>query len=372
MLHRSICLCLFWLVLIGTGTAQERAVVFDFAGIGIDAQTIQAATHIFRNELAATGKFSVIQKGEMEAALAEEGITDFTCHEVACAADYGYKTGAENAIIGSLTKLGQKITAEVKLVSVVRKEVVFDDRFSAGSLDDLEVTLRKLAEAVAQRRQIESEATRFAVTEQEAREPMRRKAYITSGGAFGFGIPFGDSYSNVGNLFSFAWIIRYEAGKYVVDNSFGWSFGTAEPDTTVWGIAIDKRTIQMLTWDMGLRYVFNREADFSPFVGGGVGMHFIMEENIEGTTYPSGSDPYVKSDQAMALHLAGGVYAFQSYDFRFSLELKYSIAFTDAFKESGSNSQQIGMMMAITRKIERKEKAGCGGGGGGCAGGGCW
>ena len=160
-------------ILPGIIAAQDKTAVFEFEGIGVDAQTTEAATHIFRNELNASGKFVVIAKEEVQAALSEKRITDFACHDVTCASDFGFAAGAEKAVIGSLTKLGSKITAEIRVVSVIKKEVVFTDRFSCASVDDLDITLRKLARAAASGKTIESEVTRYAITEEETMDARR-------------------------------------------------------------------------------------------------------------------------------------------------------------------------------------------------------
>ena len=321
--------------LAATVSAQEKAAVFDFSGIGVSPETVTAASQIFRNELNATGKFAVVPKSDMDTTLAEANITDYTCFAIACAAEYGYIIRVDKAIIGTLTMLGERVTAEVSLVSVVRKEVEFADTFSATSLDDLSMALRKLARAVADRRKIESEVTRFAITEEETREARRKKSYITSGAGFGVGFPLGsDSYLGLGTLKNLVWVLRYEAGQSIVENSIGLSWGSG-----------GERKITIVPWDIGMRYIFNRESDFAPFVGGGVGLHFIAGQDVKG-------------DQAFALHLAAGLYAFQSYDFRLIVEAKYTALLTDAF--TGSDvSQQIGLMITISRKFEPGENRGC-------------
>jgi hypothetical protein len=187
-------------------------------------------------------------------------------------------------------------------------------------------------------------------------EPRRKKAYITSGASFGFGFPLGDSYNKVNNLKTVSWVMRYEADKFVIENSVGVSWGNADLDTS--GIFVIKETITVVPWDIGMRYIFSRENDFTPFLGGGIGLHFIGSEKLEGAT-----DDYIRGDQALALHLAGGIYAFQSYDFRLAIEGKYTIVFTDAFPNSDDSSQQIGISIGISRKFEQGEKRGCMSGG---------
>lgn len=341
------------LALPGLLLAQEKAAVFEFEGIGVEQSTIEAATQIFRNELGATGKFTVLSKGDMESKLAAGGVTDYACHDVACAAQNGFTMGVEEVVIGSLTRLGERITADVRLVNVVKKEAVFSDRFSSTSVDDLDMALRKLAEAVASRKKIQSELGRYAITEEETMEQRRKKSYITSGATFGFGFPLGDSYAGVSQLYTLAWVVRYEAGQFVLDNSIGYTWGSSKPDTAEFGYQFDKVQVGILPWDMGLRYVFSRGSDFTPFVGGGIGLHFVASQNFEGNTY-------IDNGTAMAIHLAGGVYGFQSYDFRFTLEGKYTLLFTDVFGDiSGSTSQQIGISIGISRKLEKGEKRGC-------------
>jgi|GEM_PF-2176232 len=343
--------------------AADPVCVFEFTGMGLDNQTLAAATQVFRAELNARGDFIVLSKGEMESRLSARGITDYSCDNVACAADLGYAAGVRYAVLGVLVRLGEKITTEVQLVGVIEKSVVFSDRFSAASVNDLDASLARLARAVASRRKIETEVGRFAVTEQEAAEPRRKKAYITSGASFGFGFPFGKSYADVSNLKTLAWVLRYEAGQFVIDNSIGVSWGSAQPDTFYGGVISDRVRISIVPWDIGMRYIFSRESDFTPFVGGGIGFHFIGRSQLEGY-YAEGDATYIESDQAMALHLAGGLYAFQSYDFRFTVEAKYTILFSDAFgPDSPGSSQQIGISIGISRKFEQGEKRGCMSGG---------
>jgi TolB-like protein len=347
--------CVILALLIGLSTsilAKEKVAVFEFEGIGMDRQSIEAATEIFRSELTRTGDFTVVPKGDMETMLSGEGITDYRCNDPECASEYGYIVGAELATIGSLTKLGEKITAEVQLVDVLKKEVVFSDRFPASSLDDLDATLRKLAEAVASRREIESEITRYGITEEEAGEPRRKRGFVSSGAMLGFGFPLGDSYSRVDNLYAIYWPIRYEASRYVVETSIGLMWGSTQ-NITVDGVDLGGRHVTVFPWDIGMRYVFSRESDLTGFVGGGIGIHFIASEESE-----MGAD-IVTSDTAPALHFCGGIYAFQTYDFHLTVEGRYTAVFSDAFRGSEDTSHQVAILIGVTRRIERKEERGC-------------
>lgn len=354
--------------LVSGSRAQEKALVFDFESIGVDEQTITAASQIFRSELDATGKFSLIHKKDAETALAAKGITDFTCHETECAVNYGFIVGTQKVVLGSITRLGEGLTVDVRLVDVAARDVVFTDRFFASSLDDLRIALSKLANAVATGKKIESETTRYAITEEETEEPRRKKTNITAGFFLGGSFPTGDSYSDVGFLFAFGVPIRIEARNLVVETDFGLSVATI-PDTSTGGL--DRKSLLVFMWDMGMRYVFNYRADFSPFVGGGLGIHFISESKQKETNYGETQTEYIRGDEALALHLNAGVYAFQSYDVHASFELRYEVVFTDAFEASSGYSHQIGILAAITFKADKKKTSSCGTGGGGVFRGGC-
>jgi len=355
MYFKNFVILLFILMLTGLVVAQESVAVFEFNAVGIDEQTTGAAMQILKNELNTTGKFSVIPTDKMEAGLSAKGITDFTCHDVGCAADYGLALETENVIIGTFTKLGDKIITEIKLVNVSQKKVVFTDRFSTVSVEDLDAVLRRLANAVAKRKKIDTEVGRFGITEEEAKQPRRKTSFITSGASFSFGFPIGDSYSGVNTIKTIWWNTRYETGNFVIDNSVGVSWGSGdEVEVEVLpGITqtIAETRIAVIPWDIGVRYIFNREAEFAPFLGGGLGFHFIASQSYDAFE--------VGSDEAMALHIAGGIFGFQSSNFRFTLEGKYTIVFTDVFPNSGSSSQQFGISIGITRELS-DSSLGCG------------
>jgi hypothetical protein len=349
MLSRSILILIMTLCVTSIATAQESVAVFEFEGIGLSQSEADAATQILRGELAATGSFRVMPKADVESKLAAQGIQSSVCHAVGCAAAYGQVAGVEGSVIGTLTVLGNRITAEVQLVDVARKEVTFSDRFTAASLDDLEATLRKLAGAVASRRKIESEVGRFPVTQEETGEAARKRSFITVGMAFGAGLPLGSSYAKVSSLNQLLVVTRYEADRFVVESSVGAQWGSGGDRVTLYEHVTHESHVAIMPIDIGLRYVFNRKAEFTPFAGGGIGMHFITSESTAGTEY-------IRGGTAFAYHAAFGVYGFQSYDFRLSLEGRYSMLFSDAFPGDEKFHQQVGFLVGITRKLERTQE----------------
>jgi len=362
MIYRILAFAVVLVTLCGILSAQEKAVVFEFEGIGVDQPTIEASTRIFANELNATGEYSVIPWGDVETKLIERGLSTFKCHQTSCAVSYGAIAGAQKSIIGSLTRLGGKITIEARLISVATEEVLFSDRFSSSSIEDLDIALRKVAEALSTQTKIVSEVSRYAITEEETLDARRKKSYITSGASFGFGFPLGDSYSKVNSLKKLIWTMRLEAGQFIINNSIGISWGSLKREDPNNVFQSYSKTVTIVPWDIGLRYLFSRKGDFSPFVGGGIGFHFIGSAEADRSDTIDGNE-LVKSDQALAIHLAGGLYAFQSYDFRLIIEAKYTAVFSDAFYDSGSTSHQIGISIALLRKFEKGEKRGCMGGG---------
>lgn len=362
MLSRGMLVLGLVLCMAGVARAQAPVAVFEFEGIGLSQPEADAATQVFRGELGATGRFAVMSRADVEAKLAARGIESPVCHAVGCAAEYGQVAGVAETITGTLTMLGNRITGEVRVVDVARKEVTFSDRFTASSLDDLQATLRKLAAAVASRRKIESEVGRFPVTEEETGEAARKRSYVTAGMGFGTGVPLGDSYANINSLSQFLFISRYEADKFVVETSIGFQWGSGGDRDTMrdeFGddVIVNPKDVAVLPIDIGLRYVFDRKAEFTPFVGGGIGLHFVTV-----TTKAPGDVEYDRSGTAFAYSAAAGFYGFQSYDFRLSLEGRYSMMISDAFSDDKNLHHQVGFVVALTHKLERKEgrRSGCG------------
>jgi outer membrane protein W len=351
MIYRKPLIIIIMTIVVLSGISQAKQViaVFDFDAVNIDVPTADAATQIFRAELGAVGNYTVLNKGDIEQRLRDVGIYDFSAGDINSASAKGKAVDADKAVIGSITRLGNKIIVDVQRIDVYKKAVDFSDRFSTDSVDDLDVVMRRLAKAVATGNKVERETNKFALTDEETEESRHRKSYITSGASFGFGFPIGDSsYSNADILKFLAWNMRYEAGNYVVDNSLGICWGSAKYTNQTTG-ETDHKGIFIIPWDIGLRYVFSPQSDISPYLGGGLGLHFIFSAKVDDRVVARG-------DQAMALHFSGGLYAFQSYDFRLSIDAKYTIVFSDAFYGSKSNSQQIGIYIGVARKWESGQK----------------
>jgi hypothetical protein len=361
MWSRGVMIFSLFLCLTGIARAQETVAVFELQGIGLSQPEADAASQIFRGELGATGSFRVMSKADVESKLAERGIQNPVCHAVGCAAEYGEAAGVAEAIIGTLTMLGNRITGEVQLVDVTTKQVTFSDRFTAANLDDLEATLRKLADAVANRRKIQSEVGRFPISQEETGEAARKRSVMTAGVVFGAGLPLGASYAGVGNLNQILSVTRNEADRFVVETSIGAQWGSNGKGETIDGEIIDDQTnVFIMPIDIGLRFVSNRKAEFSPFVGGGIGLNFISSES-------NGDREVIRGGTAFAYHLAAGVYGFQSYDFRLSLEARYSMMFSDAFVGGETTHHQVGFLVGLTHKLERsrdhpsgERRGGCG------------
>ena len=138
--HRSAALAVVVLLLLAgaSGTVQaqpaSRVAVFELQSIGVDGATVMTATQLLRNDLAATGSFSVVEEGEMQRALGEL----MRCYDSQCAADLGQQLGADKAVVGSINRLGEKIIVELRLVDVASAKVEFSDRMTSTTVEDLD------------------------------------------------------------------------------------------------------------------------------------------------------------------------------------------------------------------------------------------
>ena len=74
--------------------------------------------------------------------------------------------------------------------------------------------------------------------------------------------------------------------------------------------------------DANLRYMFGR-GDFTPFVGGGLGLHYVQGDEESGT----GSEN--KRNSGPALNAQAGMLMFRTYDVNVMLRGEYQVIFND-------------------------------------------
>ena len=98
--------------------ARPTVAILDFEGQDISLQEVQTLTERMRSEIGATNAVRLIERKAIENIMAEQGLAQSGCVTDECAAEVGQLLGVQYMVNGSIGKLGDKYTIDVKMFSV--------------------------------------------------------------------------------------------------------------------------------------------------------------------------------------------------------------------------------------------------------------
>ncbi|MFQ6673409.1 MAG: CsgG/HfaB family protein, partial [Fidelibacterota bacterium] len=128
------------------GEGHLTVAVLDMEGRGISALEAQTLTDRMRSELVSTGAVTVVERGQMQEVLEEQGFQQTGCTSAECAVEVGKLLGVSQMMTGSIGKIGQSYTIDVRMFSVetgaITKSV---NRTYRGEVDGLIVEIERLA-----------------------------------------------------------------------------------------------------------------------------------------------------------------------------------------------------------------------------------
>ena len=125
---------------------RQTVAVFDFEGNGISQLEATTLTNRFRTAAGDAGAMRLIERGMMEEVLQEQGFQQTGCTSDECAVEVGQLLGVQNMIGGSIGKVGDTFTIDVRMVSVQTGEsLVTKQTTYAGRVDGLIIEIEILA-----------------------------------------------------------------------------------------------------------------------------------------------------------------------------------------------------------------------------------
>ncbi|MCD6363887.1 MAG: hypothetical protein J7M13_07855 [Synergistetes bacterium] len=148
----SLSVVFFFALLIFTSFAYSlpRVAVMDFESIGVDEYLGVAAAELVRTQLIKTGSCSVVERGLLKKVMAEQRIALSGAVDEATAVKVGKLVGANLVVIGSVSRLGEKIILNSRVVDVQTGVAKAGETFTGESEDDLETMCMKLVERVSE------------------------------------------------------------------------------------------------------------------------------------------------------------------------------------------------------------------------------
>lgn len=334
-----------------------KVAVFEMTGAGVDKELLTTVSDLLRLELAECIEYKVVEK---------ECMTDttgkmLTATTMEQAVEQSESLKVSYAVIGNITKLGNKLIISVSLVDRWSKQKVFTDKITSSNIEDLETVVKRLASGLCKREKASDRVTVETITEAEAKPKLRRESFHTVGLLLGYMFPMGGSYGKKieGDIYgngspkiegdvtempggSIAYL--YETPYYMGEVAYGFY---KRSYSSLWGINFSG-------------YKFLSLNDVSPFVGGGIGMGWGWNKVVVDTNYwvsgVSDTNWYYNTEpkgfDGLSLSLGGGIVAFRTYDFHFIVSIKYNIILA-----SGGTPNGIILGFGVTYK--QSQKGGC-------------
>ncbi len=118
--------------------ASSAVAVVDLEGRNVPLADAQILSDRLRHELVALGAFTVVERGEMNTILSEQGFQHSGCTSQECVVEMGQLLGATEMVAGSVGKLGNLYMLTVRLIDVGTATVVRAAEASVeGAIEEL-------------------------------------------------------------------------------------------------------------------------------------------------------------------------------------------------------------------------------------------
>lgn len=141
------------LIIVNILFAQKQNIaVLELEGNGISAVDITGLTNRLRTELFKTNKYNVIERSRMDEILKEQGFQISGCTNTECAIEIGKLIGVQKIVMGSVDKVLDLISVNIRLVDVASGLIeinVIDDCDYCNLMDIMKVTLHNSARKLA-------------------------------------------------------------------------------------------------------------------------------------------------------------------------------------------------------------------------------
>lgn len=290
------------------------------AGLGNESRAFQS---MLVNELNRRGVFAVgsrIRTG---------------CDNEACAAAVASDARTPRAIIGSLQPFAEKllVTASIYEAGVGMAQGRYD--LIIDTPGDLDVAARRIAGAIADGEDTQSNQALGAITELET-EPDRRRqgdgGFTLSMGGL---VPIDDTYGAADGGLSVGLGYWYEGRNYALETTIGFRFSA---DTS------GRRRFYEVPVDVGAYYLLGL-GDVAPFIGLGGGLRWLYTSRPGtirvGSVISTVNDGEIKDDGfGFGGFARAGLMLLRTYDVRVSVSGRYTVTFRDF---NGTRFPQAGL-----------------------------
>jgi TolB-like protein len=132
-------------------TGKVRIAVLQFRGVGIDQTTVQGIEENLVTQLVIQDTFDIVERSQLDNVMKELDLSMSDEFSEETAAEIGNLLGVETVILGSVTRLGNKITINVRGIEVETALARFAQTVSTTSEDQLSNEIVILAEKISRK-----------------------------------------------------------------------------------------------------------------------------------------------------------------------------------------------------------------------------
>tara|TARA_Y100000590_G_scaffold455966_1_gene605586 strand:- start:379 stop:1131 length:753 start_codon:yes stop_codon:yes gene_type:complete len=120
------------------GSGKLVVAIIDLEGRGISSLEAATLTDRMRSELVSTGAVTIVERGQMAEILDEQGFQQTGCVSSECAVEVGKLLGVSQMATGSIGKIGNSYTIDVRMFAVEDGAIVRSvNRTYSGAIDGL-------------------------------------------------------------------------------------------------------------------------------------------------------------------------------------------------------------------------------------------
>ncbi|MFP4548277.1 MAG: DUF2380 domain-containing protein [Fidelibacterota bacterium] len=102
----------------------KNIAILPLGAYAIPEQEVKALSNRLGIELFNTGRFSILERSQMEAILEEQGFQQTGCTSAECAVEAGQLLNVEQMITGSVSRIGRIYSVEVRLIDVETSKIL--------------------------------------------------------------------------------------------------------------------------------------------------------------------------------------------------------------------------------------------------------
>jgi len=119
----------------------DNIAVNDLGGQGVDQSSATIITDRLRTELFKTGAFNVLERQAMQDILKEQGFQQAGCVSDQCMVEMGQLLGVTRFVAGTVGKLGNIFTFNIRVVEVATGKIVFTESIDCDCTIDKVLTM---------------------------------------------------------------------------------------------------------------------------------------------------------------------------------------------------------------------------------------